>query len=126
MIHFYKEQVEFSVKLLEIKSKYDDIKASKDVTEINTMINTAKPTVEFVNAAKQLDKRINADYPEINEMHNIASNMANPVSICQDKSFSEYDAILKDLNSDLYGILASVLLKHGKISCIKEFIETVD
>lgn len=126
MIHFYKEQVEFAVKLLEIKSKYDDIKASKDVTEINTMINTAKPTVEFVNAAKQLDKRINADYPEINEMHNIASNMANPVSICQDKSFSEYDAILKDLNSDLYGILASVLLKHGKISCIKEFIETVD
>lgn len=126
MIHFYKEQVEFAVKLLEIKSKYDDIKASKDVTEINTMINTAKPTVEFVNAAKQLDKRINADYPEINEMHNIASNMANPVSICQDKSFSEYDAILKDLNSDLYGILASVLLKHGKISYIKEFIETVD
>ena len=126
MIHFYKEQVEFAVKLLEIKSKYDDIKASKDVTEINTMVNTAKPTVEFVNAAKQLDKRINEDYPEINEMHNIASNMANPVSICQDKSFSEYDAILKDLNSDLYGILASVLLKHGKISCIKEFIETVD
>ena len=126
MIHFYKEQVELAVKLIDIKSKYDDIKASKDVTEINTMINTAKPTVEFVNAAKHLDKRIKDDYPEINEMHNIASNMANSASISQDKSFSEYDAILKDLNSDLYGILASVLLKHGKISCIKEFIESVD
>ena len=43
--------------------------------------------------------------------------------IYQDKSFSEYDAIL---NSDLYGILASVLLKHGKISYIKEFIESVN
>ena len=126
MIHFYKEQVEFALILIEIKSKYDDIKASKDVTEINTMVNTAKPTVEFVNAAKQLDKRINEDYPEINEMHNIASNMANPVSLCQDKTFSEYDAILESLNSDLYGILASVLLKHGKISCIKDFIESVD
>ena len=126
MIHFYKEQVELAVKLVDIKSKYDDIKASKDVTEINTMVNTAKPTVEFVNAAKQLDKRINADYPEIKEMHNIASNMANPVSLCQDKTFSEYDAILESLNSDLYGILASVLLKHGKISCIKDFIESVD
>ena len=52
--------------------------------------------------------------------------MAKPASICQDKSFSEYDAILKDLSSDLYGILVSVLLKHGKISCIKEFIESVD
>ena len=126
MIHFYKEQVELAVKLVDIKSKYDDIKASKDVAEIEAMIHTAKPTVEFVNAAKQLDKRINEDYPEINEMHNIASNMAHPARICQDKSFSEYDAILKDLNSDLYGILASVLLKHGKISCIKEFIESVD
>ncbi len=126
MIHFYKEQVELAVKLVDIKSKYDDIKASKDVTEINTMVNTAKPTVEFVNAAKQLDKRVNEDYPEINEMHNIASNMANPVSLCQDKTFSEYDAILESLNSDLYGILASVLLKHGKISCIKDFIESVD
>lgn len=126
MIHFYREQVELAVKLIDSKSKYDDIKALNDVTQINTMINTAKPTVEFVNAAKQLDKRINKDYPEINEMHNIASNMARPASICQDKSFSEYDAILKDLNSDLYGILASVLLKHGKISCIKEFIESID
>ena len=126
MIHFYKEQVELAVKLIEIKSKYDDIKASNDVSEINTMINTAKPTVEFVNAAKQLDKRINEDYPEINEMHNIATNMTKPVRTYQNKIFSEYDAILEDLNSDLYGILASVLLKHGKISCIKEFIESVD
>ena len=126
MIHFYKEQVELAVKLIDIKSKNDDIKASKDVIEINTMINTAKPTVEFVDAAKRLDRRINEDYPEINEMHNIASNMINYMSICQNKTYSEYDAILKDLNSDLYGILASVLLKHGKISCIKEFIESVD
>lgn len=126
MIHFYKQQVESALKLIDIKSKYDDIKASNDVTEIKTMINIANPTAEFVNAAKQLDKRINEDYPEINEMHNIASNMANPASICQDKPFSEYDAILKDLNSDVYGILASVLLKHGKISYIKEFIESVD
>ena len=84
MIHFYKEQVELAVKLVDIKSKYDDIKASKDVAEIEAMIHTAKPTVEFVNAAKQLDKRINEDYPEINEMHNIASNMENPARICQD------------------------------------------
>lgn len=34
MIHFYKEQVELAVKLVDIKSKYDDIKASKDVAEI--------------------------------------------------------------------------------------------
>lgn len=126
MIHFYREYVDLAVKLMDAKSIIDDVKALKDANEINLMINTAKPTVEFVNAAKQLDRRINADYPEINEMHNIASNMANHINVCQNKMYAEYDAILKDLNSDLYGILASVLLKHGKISCIKDFIESVD
>ncbi|MBO5145293.1 MAG: hypothetical protein J6C19_07120 [Lachnospiraceae bacterium] len=126
MIHFYREQVELAKKLIDTKSRQDDIKALNDVNEINFMIDTAKPTLEFVSAAKQLDKRINGDYPEINEMHNIASNMVNPLSLCQNKTYSEYDAILSDLNSDVYGILASVFLKHGKISCIKEFIERVD
>lgn len=126
MIHFYREQVELAKKLIEIKSKQDEIKALNDVTEINIMIKTAIPTVGFVNAAKRLNKRINEDYPEIDEMHKIATNMTNPVRLRQEKAFSEYDAILSDLNSDVYGIYASVLLKHGKISCIKEFIESVD
>lgn len=125
-IHFYREQVELAVKLVNAKSKYDDIKALNDVNEINMMINTAKPTVEFVNLAKQLNKRINEDYPEIDEMQKIASNIASPVGLYQGETCSEYDAILKDLNSDIYGILASVLLKHEEISCIEEFIESVD
>lgn len=126
MIHFYREQVELAKKLIDTKSKQDDIKALNDVNEINFVIKTAIPTVEFVNAAKRLNKRINEDYPEIDEMHKIASNMTNPIRLRQEKTFSEYDAILSDLNSDVYGILASVLLKHEKISCIKEFIERVD
>lgn len=126
MIYFYREQVELAKKLIDTKSKQDDIKALNDVNEINFVIKTAIPTVEFVNAAKRLNKRINEDYPEIDEMHKIASNMTNPIRLRKEKTFSEYDAILSDLNSDVYGILASVLLKHEKISCIKEFIERVD
>lgn len=126
MIHFYREQVELAKKLIDTKSKQDDIKALNDINEINFVIKTAIPTVEFVNAAKRLNKRINEDYPEIDEMHKIASNMTNPIRLRKEKTFSEYDAILSDLNSDVYGILASVLLKHEKISCIKEFIERVD
>lgn len=126
MIHFYREQVELAKKLIDAKCKQDDIKALNDVIEINSMIETARPTVVFVNAAKRLNKRINEDYPEIDVMHQIALNMTNPKKLRQEKAFSEYDAVLSDLNSDVYGILASVLLKHGKISCIKDFIESVD
>lgn len=109
MIHFYRDQVEIAKKLIDAKSKQDDIKALNDINEINSMIETAISTVEFVNAAKRLNKRINEDYPEIDAMHRIATNMTNPIKLHQEKAFSEYDAVVNDLNSDVYGILASVL-----------------
>ncbi len=126
MIYFYREYVDLAVKLMDDKSEIDDIKAINDLNEIKFMVNTAKPTVEFVNSAKLLHKRINEDYPKIDEMHRVASSMVNPMRSCPKESYSKYDAILADLNSDMYGILATVLLKHGKISCIKEFIQSVD
>lgn len=38
MIHFYREQVELAVKLVDIKSEYDNMKGLKDVTEINISV----------------------------------------------------------------------------------------
>lgn len=127
MIHFHEELVKLAQKVIDAKSTFDDIKATKDINEILFAINTAQPTIQFVEAAKQLDRKINEDYPEIAEMHVVASNMANALGIINNEnSQSEYDAILQDLNSDIYGICASILLKHEKISCIKDFIEWVD
>lgn len=59
-------------------------------------------------------------------MHRIASEMASTREKSDATPYSEYGAILKDLNSDRYGICASVLVKHGKIAAIKEFIKYVD
>ena len=72
MIHFYREYVDLAVKLMDDKSEIDDVKAINDLNEIKFMVNTAKPTVEFVNSAKLLHKRINEDYPKIDEMHRVA------------------------------------------------------
>lgn len=55
---------------------YDDIKAANDLNDINLMISQAQPTIEFVDVAKQLDRRIYNDYPEIAEMHRVASQMS--------------------------------------------------
>lgn len=126
MIHFHREQLEIVERLIDAKSMYDDIKAAKDLSDINLMISQAKPTIEFVNAAKQLERRIYNDYPEIAEMYRVASQMSNSVNTYIKIPQSEYTAVLDDLRSDKFGIFASVLLKHGKISCIKDFIEKVD
>ena len=82
MIHFYREYVDLAVKLMDDKSEIDDVKAINDLNEIKFMVNTAKPTVEFVNSAKLLHKRINEDYPKIDEMHRVASSMVNPMRLC--------------------------------------------
>lgn len=126
MIHFYKEKVELAKKLIDTKSMYDDIKAEKDLGEIIFALNNAQPTINFMQKAKQLHRRVNNDYSEINEMHRTAIEMSHVLNIQNEKILMEYDAILADLRSDMYGICASVLLKHEKISCIKEFIESVD
>lgn len=60
MIHFYKEHVEFALRLIEIKSKYDDIKASKDVTEIKTMINIYQ--IEFATRMQRIEENENGEY----------------------------------------------------------------
>lgn len=126
MIHFYEDLVQLVEKIIDAKSTYDDIKAANDLYEIDCAINNAQPTIGFINAAKQLDRRINEDYPEIEEMHRIGSAMASTREKSNATPYSEYEAILKDLNSDRYGIYVSVLLKHGKIAAIKEFIKSVD
>ena len=90
------------------------------------MLNIAQPTVEFICTAKQLNGRINRDYPEISQMHQVAISMVSFVPQNRGNSMSEYEAVLKDLKSDKFGIYVAVLLKHKKISCIKDFIRSVD
>lgn len=51
--------------MIDAKSMYDDIKAANDLSDINLMISQAQPTIGFMDAAKQLDRRIYNDYPEI-------------------------------------------------------------
>lgn len=126
MIYFYKELIKLAQKLIDDKSTQDDIKASIDLDEIDFRLSIACPTREFIDVAKQLDKRINEDYPEIGDMHTVAFNMKNASGIYSERSQSEYEVVLSNLKSDKFGIFTSVLLKHGKISCIKDFIAKVD
>lgn len=128
MIHFYEELVQFALKLIDVKSTQDDIKASLDLGEISNTLAQAIPTWEFINLANELHERIKKDYPEIDEMHAVALKMRSALGMGMgnDITQSEYDDVLSNLNSDMYGILVSVLLKHEKVSCIKDFIKSVD
>lgn len=128
MIYFYEELVKLAHKLINDKSTQDDVKAFMDINEISLALQNASFTDEFLNYATKLHERIKKEYSEIDEMHTMAFNMRSALGLGMDNDItrSEYDDILSNLNSDMYGILVSVLLKHEKVSCIKDFIKSVD
>ena len=126
MIYFYEELVALVEKIIDAKSTSDDIKAFNDVSDINYMLNIAQPTIEFIYTAKKLDEKLNRDYAEINQIHQVAMNMMPFVAESRGKPISEFDGILKNLRSDKFGIYATVLLKHTKISCVMDFIKSGD
>ena len=126
MIYFYKELKDLALKILEQKSTIDDVKAEKDLLEISNILQSAQSTIELSSDANALHIRINREYPQIAKMYEVAQNTFGSIKVYRVSYSSEYEEIKSHLEGDMYGILATVLLKHGRISAVKEFIERVD
>ena len=126
MIYFHENFKDLALELVNQKGNVDDIKANDDLTEINNIIVIAKPTEQYIEKAKRLHKRINSDYPEIDEMCNLALTLKSDVNDNETKRKSDIESIKDCLITDAFGILASVLIEHKKIETIKEFIKSVD
>ena len=125
-IYFYDNLVALAKSLIDAKSTYDDVKAGLDIGEIEALENSNIQLQKTIDAAKKLHKRLNDEYKEIAQMHIAASQMKRVMRVDSGNNQSEYEEVLSKLESDRYGIYASVLLKHRVISQIKEFIERVE
>ena len=125
MIHFVESLVNEACRIVESKGKIDDIKASKDLQEINRVMALDMNSYFNIQRGMALDQRLIREYPEIQQMCSIANNMLfNKDEKLQLKS-SAGKQILNRLNTDRFGILAGVLVKHKVVLDIKEFIESV-
>lgn len=122
-----KELVNLAKKLLAEQSLKDDVKASDDIKRIEKILNEPILTVELYNEAVWLDRELIEHYPEIEDLCNTAIAMQEALGIKSRRSNGQpEDAILQNLITDMFGIYASVLLKHQKIDCIKKFIDSVE
>lgn len=119
MIYFWKNLVDEAYKFIDLESTKDDIKAGKDLKEIEKIMEMDNNTLLFYQAASELAQRLLKEYPVIQIMCNIANSM-----LPNGKSgTSDMGAIL---TTDKFGILADVLIKHGIISNVKDFIKSVE
>ena len=125
MIHFVESLVNEACRIVESKGNIDDIKASKDLQEINRVMALDMNSYFNIQRGMALDQRLIREYPEIQQMCSIENNMLfNKDDKLQLKS-SAGKQILNRLNTDRFGILAGVLVKHKVVLDIKEFIESV-
>lgn len=127
MMKLKKELVNVAKKLLDEKSLEDDVKAANDIERIEEILNEPIMTDTLYNEAVRLDRKLIENYPEIAELCSAADAMQKELGIRSERRISQPEDIVKqDLITDMFGIYASVLLKHQKVDCIKEFIDSVE
>jgi hypothetical protein len=126
MIYFSNELCNTAMHIVESKSAVDDIKAAKDIGEINAVLNAMNPSDVWCTYEINLHRRIYADYPEIKIIEDAAANLATALGMRNTQTYNDFENIKKDLRRDKYGIYASILLKHGVIVKVEDFIESVD
>ena len=129
MIYFNKGLVAWAENIMNSKSTADDLKACKDICELENMIRRLSNGEMYLqDKVDQLDQRINREYPLIKELSyatkNISKNQFLSRASTSLNNIREHN--INTLMFDRYGILADVLVKHKKISDIKEFIDRVE
>jgi hypothetical protein len=110
-----RDLIQLAEQIMDAKSNVDDTKAFSDMLlvckilkgEDNGMFNPA-----------EVDIRLRQEYPSIENLEYLASQF--PVRT--GGSDKIYDAMTVRLCGDARGICADVLLKHGRITALKELI----
>ena len=121
MIHFVQDLYDKS--LVEVK---DIIDVFVDFNDIERLINSIW-TIDVLNEALSLHKKLVIKYPTIDLMLDVAEKMPKRKIVGgRGRQQENIPSEIRVLNQDKYGILANVLLKKGLIKSLKDFIDYVD
>ena len=115
LMYFDKNLENIGLKIVKENGNWDDIKAEKDLQEIIRVINEIKSNINislYIKEGIDLKERLRREYPEIQQMYEIISNIPfNSTGNIQVKNSIE-NQIMEELKMDYFGILAGVLKKH--------------
>lgn len=121
-VNYSKEKISLAYKLVNEKSSAEDIKALNDLLIVDTILAGHETCVDPF----KLDEKLRVEYKIIEMMENIQMrfcyNDGRPVP----SSISREEKIRNRLVSDRAGIVADILLKHGRIKCVDEVYENKD
>ena len=121
-VNYSKEKISLAYKLVNEKSSAKDIKALNDLLTIDKIFAVYGTYEDSL----KLDVKLRTEYKTIEMMENIQMrfyyNDGRPVP----SSISREEKLRNRLVSDRAGIVADILLKHGRIKCLDEVYENKD
>ena len=109
----------FTIYLRLIKETKDDVKAGADLQYTNQLINCISLDPKYIQNGWDLNMRLRMEYPEIDDIQNIINRMPSDNARVPNPK----EIIVEILKMDCWGIVAHVLIKHGKIKEIKDIIK---
>jgi hypothetical protein len=113
---FYRlDLLQLAEKIMDAKSNADDAKAFSDMIVVCKILNGEDNGM--FNPA-EVDIRLRQEYPSIENLEYLASHFP----IRTGDSGKIYDVMTVRLYGDVRGICADVLLKHGRITALRELI----
>lgn len=118
-VNYNKGKINLAYELVKEKSSAEDIKASNDLLIIDKIL-AGYGTYED---SFKLDVKLRAEYKTIDMMENIQMRFCYSDNRPALSSISREEEIRNRLVSDRAGIVADVLLKHGRIKCVDELYE---
>lgn len=121
-INFNEVLLDEAYKLAQIKSKISDIKAVDDLYVVDEVLAGRGGIINVYG----LDARLRAEYETIEQLESKVYKFAYKVTNVSSGVYSETERIVQRLKSDRHGILADVLIKHGKMKFAEELYKKMD
>lgn len=121
MLYFKKDLISTAHQIVQAQGTKDDAKALSDLLEISRILENYKSTRQYDSQyATSLNQRIREEYPLIDKLCSSPSNGTPQRDANNSKS---YPYELVSLDTDLYGILVTVLLKKGIVQKMEDALE---
>ena len=118
-VNYNKDKISLAYKLAKEKSSAEDIKALNDLLTIDKILAGYETGEDLF----KLDAKLRAEYKTIEMLENIQMRFCYSDNRPAPSSISTERIIRNRLVSDRAGIVADILLKHGRIKCVDELYE---
>lgn len=116
IVKYEKALIDSAYELIKEKSHKDDVKAAEDLYVLDTILCGIQTYFNLYG----VDEKLRKEYKTIGMLENIQSAFSYNDGKPMKRIITEEERLMNRLESDKIGIMADVLLKHGKIKCIDE------